>query len=311
MGLKNKIKHLKNNSYCLTSIYLFCKVLGSKIHHLFVSDKRAIQKHYFQTFGKNIDFNNPKTINEKIAWLKLNDRRLINTLVADKYRVRDYYRKNFGEEHLIKLLFYTTKIRDINPKNITQYPCIVKFNGGSGSWRILKDKDSVNWKELRNACRTWKTLNHYYSTQEWQYKNIKPVFIVEELLQDKNGHLPNDYKLHYINGKLEFVYCSIDREGGNYRVCYDKNWNKLPFTWVAKKDHRPDLNSANIEKPKTFKKMLEIGDVIAKNWAYVRVDFYECDGKLYYGEITLHHGSGYDTFEPEEYDLFYGNKLKL
>ncbi len=311
MGLKSKLKEKSLSSNFLNRLYIIYQVTKIKISHFFVSDKAKIKRRYKKIFNKKIDLANPKTLNEKICWLKLNDHRQINQIVADKYAVRDYYKENFGEDHLIPLLFHTNKIKEINEKNINKFPCIIKYNGGSGTWKILKNKEDINWKKLRNECKRWRALNHYYYTQEWQYKHIKPMFIVEQLLQDENNKLPNDYKLHYINGKLEFVYCSIDREGGNYRVCYDANWNKLPFTWVEPYKHRPGLNDTDIIRPRTLDKMIEIGNVISKNWPYVRVDFYEVGDKLYHGEVTLHHGSGNDTFEPKEFDLIYGEKVDL
>jgi len=128
---------------------------------------------------------------------------------------------------------------------------------------------------------------------------------------DKKGKLPNDYKLNYFNGKLEFVYCSVDREGGNHRNIYTPDWKPLPFSWVNAEDHRSDLIGPIIKKPASFDRMVEIGNEIAKKFDLVRVDFYDVDGKLYYGEITLHHGGGFDTFKPKKFDLIYGKKLKL
>lgn len=311
MGLKSIIKNASYKSTMLNYLYILLKKTQLKLKHIFVSDKKQLEKRYKSIFNKELDLNNPITLNEKIIWLKLYDHRELNTIIADKYRVRDFYKEKFGDDYLIPLYFNTKRVKDINPKNINKFPCIVKYNGGSGTWQIIKNKDDVNWKVLRNKCRRWKAFNHYYSTQEWQYKNIKPMFIVEELLQDEHGKIPNDYKFNYINGKLEFIYCSVDREAGNYRVCYNSEWEKLPFTWVEPHKHRKDLNDTNVKKPINFEKMCEIGNELAKNWPYVRIDFYECNGKLYYGEITLHHGSGNDTFEPIEYDLMYGQKVDL
>ena len=309
--IKNKIYNILDTFTLLNYGYILFTKLKAKCSSFFISDELKISKKFFNTYGFRPNLKNPQTLNEKINWLKINDRRDINSIVADKYRVRNFYKEKIKKDYFIPLLYKTKKIKDINSRNINKFPCIVKCNNGSGTWEIIKNANEVNFHKLRNKCRRWKHLNHYYVTQEWQYKNIKPLFIVEKLLQTSEGKIPNDYKLHYFNGELQFIYCSIDREGGNFRCCYDKNWKKLEFTWVEKGKHDNNLNSVDIERPKTLDEMIRIGNEISVNWDYVRVDFFDCDGKLYYGEITLHHGSGNDVFTPQKYDLIYGQRLTL
>ena len=307
MGIKSKL--IKSNYYiyklyCTFRYELPGKIFGNKY------DIAEIKRKYKKIFGKKINLDNPQTLNEKLLWLMLNDREDIHTIVADKYRAREYW-KQFGEDGLIPLLYMTYNWRDIKPENMPNEPCIVKFNSGSGSYEIIRDKNMVDYKKLRKKCRIWMALNFYYCSQEWQYKNIKHCIIIEKLLLDKNGHIPNDYKLHYINGELQFVYCSIDREGENYRSIYSPDWKRIDMEWVASRDHKGGLYGKDILPPPTFERMKEIAGEIAKKYKYVRVDFYDLDGKLYYGEITLHHGGGLDTFEPKEWDLVYGKKLQL
>lgn len=272
-------------------------------------DAEIIKQNFRFFFNREIDLDNPQTLNEKIQWLKLNDRKDIYTVWADKYGSRKYIAEQFGEEYLVPLLFKTNRVRKINKRNINEFPCVVKSNHSSGDVHLYHSPDQVDWKQLRKDCRNSLKTDYYLESQEWQYKNIKRYIIVEKMLLDKNGSIPNDYKLHFIEGKLAFVYCSIDREKSNYRQIYDPDWNVLPFRWDGKNEKQTNFNP--IPKPVTFDKMLEIGMHFAKQMHYVRVDFYEVDGKLYCGEITLHHGSGYDRFVPDEYDLKYGKMLKV
>lgn len=302
------VEIVKNNFYLyyLLSIVLFefpGKLLG-KYWDLFQTKRK-----YKKTFGKKICLNPPKTLNEKIQWLKLYDHRDLHTIVADKYQARNYW-KQYGEDGLIPLLYQTYDWKDINEDTIPDEPCIIKGNSGNACNIIIRDKNEINISDIRRKCRIWTCSNFYYKTQEWQYKNIRPCIIIEKLLLDKNGKIPNDYKFHYMNGKLQFVYCAIDREGENYRIIYDKDWNRLDFEWVAPKDHRNNIGK-DISKPLNFERMNIIGEKIARTFKYVRVDFYEVDGKMYYGEITLHHGSGFDTFVPETYDEYYGRILSI
>lgn len=310
MGLKNIVKG-NDKLYAIAYelkywlMYSVPNILGGDAYA-----KSQIKKKYFRVFGREVDLENPKTLTEKIQWLKLNVKEDFHTQCADKYLARNVWKK-YGEDGLIPLLYQTYDYRDITVDVIPDVPCIIKCNTGSATYKIIRSKKDVDIKKLQYDCRRWMVGNYYYRSQEWQYKNIKPCIIIEKLLLDSQGHIPNDYKLNYINGNLEFIYCSIDREGENYRSIYSPTWERLDFEWVAKQDHKGALNGADIPAPKTLERMIEIGADIAKKFHYVRVDFYEVDEKLYYGEITLHHGSGFDTFEPEMYDWYYGEKLKL
>lgn len=311
MGLKVVLKNLEVRSW---GGYTFVKVLRF-LYAFFckrkLSDKQIAERKFEKVFGHKLDLTHPKTLNEKIQWLKLYDREDFYTMCADKYAVRNYFKGLFGEEYLIPLLFVTDNWTKINSDNIIDFPCIVKANHTSGDYFILRSPADVKWNELRLKCRMWLDKDFYKISQEWQYKNIKRKIVVEKLLQTKSGRIPNDYKLHYINGELQFVYVSVDREGGNKRNIYDSEWKPLYFSWVESTKDSDNIRGEEIDAPDTFEKMKEFGEIIAKNFKYVRVDFYDVDGKLYFGEITLHHGSGYDVFVPEEYDLEYGKLLRL
>jgi hypothetical protein len=275
------------------------------------SDKVWIARTFRKVFGYKLRLDSPQTLNEKIQWLKLYERKDFHTQCADKYAVREFLKKEFGEEYLILLIFVTDKWKEINEHTIKEFPCILKANHASGDFLILRNPEEVNWKRVQLKCRVWLDWDFYKCGREWQYKNIKRRIVVEHLLQTKDGHIPNDYKLHYLNGELQFVYVSIDREGANKRNIYDMNWNPLFFSWVGKHKNAESLRGEEVDPPATFDKMKEIAKEIAKRFKYVRVDFYDVDGKLYFGEITLHHGSGFNVFTPPEYDLRYGQLLKL
>lgn len=276
------------------------------------SDKSIIERKYRKIFGRELDLEHPKTLNEKIQWLKLYEHKDFHTVCADKYAVREWLAERFGSDCLIPLVFHTGNWREIHAGNIREFPCIIKANHTSGNYVILRDAATVDWQSVQRECRWWLHRNYYQTSQEWQYKNIRRQIVVEKLLQTKEGKIPNDYKLHYINGKLEFVYVSVDREGANKRNIYDGNWNPLPFSWVEKaKSAQGGIRGEEVPAPPSFDTMEKLGAEIAKLFKYVRVDFYDVDGRLYFGEITLHHGSGFDVFVPDEYDYVYGQKLIL
>ena len=312
MGIKAKLRHAyrKNDVwfYGVLALYKIACFIRYSLH----SDKSLTMRKFARIFGRKLDLKNPKTLNEKIQWLKLYERKDFHTVCADKYAVREWLASKFGDEYLIPLVFHTNKWREINTDNIKEFPCIIKANHTSGDYIILRDAKKVDLESVQRACHWWLLEDYYQISQEWQYKNIKRQIVVEKLIQTGTGKIPNDYKLHYINGNLEFVYVSVDREGANKRNIYDKDWNPLPFSWVEKtKSEHGAIRGEEIPAPATFKKMKEIGAEIALLSRYVRVDFYDVDGHLYFGEITLHHGSGFDVFVPEECDYIYGAKRDL
>ncbi len=276
-------------------------------------DRRAISRKYKKVFGCLPDLDNPRTMNEKIQWLKLNHREDVQTVMADKYAVRDWLVQYFGDEakgHLIPLLYVTSDWHDITLDNLPDEPFIVKSNHGSHMYQIVYDKKDLDIDFLRQKCRMWLNVDAYKWGQEWQYKNIPRKIVVERLLRTSEGHIPNDYKLNYFNGRLEFVYCSIGRETTNNRNMYDADWNPLYFQWNNRSTHQ-NARGKEIEPPPSFGLMRRYGDEIAKMFDHVRCDFYDVDGKMYFGEVTFHHGGGYNRFVPDEYDTVWGDKLVL
>lgn len=297
---------VRSNYWAYRTYFFFryeipCRVLG---------DRWMIRKQFKTFMGFSPNLKNPQRLNEKLQWLKLYDRDDFHTLAADKLRVRNYYRKEFGDEHIVPLIKTFESWKDVTIESLPDEPFVIKANTGTGTWMIVRDKSELNINQLRTKCRIWMNCNHYYGSQEWQYKNIKPCILVEKLLADNDGKIPVDYKFHYINGQLQFIYCVVDREGDAYRAMFSPEWKLMPFQWVSVRNHKPLRLDINEPRPKNLDKMIEYGNIIAKRFKYyVRVDYYEVGGKMYFGEITMHHGSGLNKFFPAEAEKEYANKL--
>ncbi|WP_418509947.1 ATP-grasp fold amidoligase family protein [Corallibacter sp.] len=299
----------------LSKLY-FDTVLGHKMIQPFakwyeylrfglIPDKVKMKREFVKNLGYEPDFENPKTLNEKIQWLKLNDRTPLHTQCADKYAVRAYVKERIGEEYLVPLAFETQNVRDIIPENLPDYPFIIKTNHDSSGGIIVKDKTAVNWIQVQNTLDKNRTVNYYYRFKEWQYKNIETRVIVEKLLQDSDGNIPMDYKMYFFNGKLKFTQVDMGRfDGERGRNLYSKKWKPLKF--IIK---RP--NGKPIQKPERYKDMVKLGEKLSKPFCFVRVDFYCFDGKIYFGELTFHPSSGHCKFNPKKYDKKLGKKLKL
>jgi hypothetical protein len=252
-----------------------------------------------------LNLREPKTLNEKINWLKLYDDNHLLTIGADKFEVRKYIQNKIGKKYLIPLFLSTIKPEDIKQANLPNIPIIIKVTHNSSGGIILKNKNLFkNWEELRNTLKWNMADNYYWHSREPQYKKIKPKLIVEKLLLDEQGNIPSDFKLHYFQGKLGFVQVDSDRMTKHKRNLYDANWQKLDCEWEYPM-------GTFIPKPKYFIQMKELGEIIAEDFIYVRVDFYNIGSQIYFGELTFHSDGGWGQFNPKKYDLIFGNLLNL
>lgn len=303
-NLRKTITKVKKNSefgyYLLRPMYV---VYDFSLR--FIPDKVIVKNSFKRHMGYNLNLDNPKSLNEKINWLKLYERKEHHKIIADKYAVRDYIKEKIGEQYLIPLFFHTKSHKDIRSKNLPDESFIIKTNHDSSGGIIVRNKSDVKWKEVRKRLKRLLKENHYFRTREWQYKNIEPRIIVEKLLTTEDGSIPSDFKFHCFNGKLAFIMVDLNRHTDNRtRNLYDKDWNLLPYEWG-----RP--NDDNIERPSNLEEMIHLSEILAQDFPYLRVDFYSVKGKTYFGELTLHHASGLQKFKQPEYDYILGKKLKL
>lgn len=295
-------------AYGIVKLYEYYK-------RIFFTDKSFLEYKFRKFHGYPLNLSKPTSFNEKLQWLKLFDRRPINTILADKYLVRAFIQNEFGEQYLIPIVQIARSSKEITSENLPDYPIIIKGTHNCGANLIVRDKSKLDWKKAKVDFRWWLAFNFFYSSREFQYKNMIPGLIVEKLLLKADGKIPNDYKVNCFNGKVEFIYVSIDREGQNCRKIYNINWEEIEFAILQMdkvKKGQPLIDKhCQVEKPETLPLMIEFAEKIGKQYPYIRVDFYDVDGKLYFGEITHHHGGGFYQFYPREYDAYYGEKMDL
>lgn len=303
--LKKKLKkRIEKNHY---------KIYNKSYYHLidrfyqycFLSDQEYIERQYKESFNKPLNIDNPETFNEKIIWLNLNNSTLQKSNLTDKLEVRSYIKETIGEKYLIPLLATFKKTKDISVNSLPDIPFIIKTNHDSGSYQIVKNKSEIDFKALRKRFNKSLRRSYYYFWRERHYKAIKPRVIVEKLLKLKNGDIPHDYKFHCSKGQLITIQVDKDRhEGSHTRAFFDDNYNLLPFS-------KGDLNQSNIDLPNNISEMVRLSEILSKDFSYVRVDLYNVDGIIYFGELTFTSGAGLSKFEPEEWDLKLGEKIKL
>lgn len=303
-NLKEKIAgYYRNSDFGYNAVRPIYKLYQFILKYM--SDEYVIKKQFKKRMGYELDLKNPQTLNEKMNWLKLYNKKDLHTTVADKYKVRAYVEQKIGSKYLIPLLFHTKNADEIKPENLPDSNFIIKANHNSSGGLIVRDKSSVDWGAARKRFKRTLKENYFYSSREWQYKNIEPRIIAEELLTYEDGSIPEDYKFHCFNGKLAFVMIDFDRFGSlRTRNLYDTDWNLIPCNWG-----RP--YGKDLEKPDNFDEMKMIVEKLAQDFIYVRVDLYLVKGSIYFGEITFHHNSGHQKFIQEEWDYKFGEQLKI
>ena len=265
---------------------------------LTVSDKkRMIQSRFYNELGYYPNISNPQTLNEKVQWLKLYYDNPLITIGCDKYKVKEYIAKTIGEEYVVKLLAAYDDADEIDFDKLPE-KFALKVNDNTGFNIIVKDKKELNIPitrcRLNNWVQPWK--NCYYASFYLGYKNVQPKIIAEEYLDIP--HNSKEYKVFCFNGQADFVLIELDYFGKNpKRAFYDRNFNETEFK-IGK-------------KPKNFDKMIELADKLSKPFPFVRVDFYDVDGKVYFGELTFYSGGGFSHISPIEWDKKLGDKIKL
>lgn len=281
-------------------------ILGKRISH-FLPDKIYLSLLFKAKMGTEIDWNDPKTFNEKLQWLKLFDRNPLYATLADKYKVREYISKKIGEEYLIPLIGVWDKFEDIDFQTLpSQF--VLKCTHDSGGIVICKDKKKLDIEAAGKKIDKSLKNNYFYHAREWPYKNIEPRIICEKYMVDESGFDLKDYKLMCFNGKVKCTFvCSNRNSGGGMNIdIFDNNWALMPF---GRPGHP---NSANlIAKPKNFDQMLKIAEALSKDMPFLRVDFYEINDKLYFGELTFYPASGFGKFSPESFDNLLGDWIEL
>ena len=294
------IAYIKNPSKLLIP-------LGRRGFFNWMSDKKYLNMIFKSKLKKKINWEDPQTFNEKLQWLKLYDRKPIYTTMVDKYAVKKYVADIIGEEYIIPTLGVWDKFDDIDfDKLPNQF--VLKCTHDSGGLVIVKDKSKLDKKLAKNKIEKSLKRDYYIAGREWPYKNVPRKIIAEQYMEDTETQELRDYKFFCFNGEVKALFIASDRGNPKEETkfdFYDENFNHLPFT-----NGHPNATK-EIVKPKTFEKMKELASILSKGIPHLRVDFYEIDGKIYFGELTFCHWSGFVPFNPEEWDYIFGSWITL
>lgn len=272
----------------------------------FLPDKLYVQLYYFAKFKKFVDFENPKTFNEKINWLKLYNINPKYTKMVDKYEAKEYVKNIIGEKYIIPTLGVWDSF-DMIDFNKLPNQFILKCTHDSESFVICHNKKHFNIDEAKKIISEGMKYNFFYIGREYPYKNIKPRVIVEKYMKDSSTKELRDYKFFCFNGKVKFFKVDFDRFINHRANYYDTDLNLLDIGECA---YPPDPNK-EIDFPQNIKDMIPLAEKISKNFPFLRVDFYSINNKIYFGEITFFPASGFGKFTNEEWDLKLGSYIDL
>lgn len=272
-------------------------------------DEEYLRRRFKAIFGRELNLDNPETLNEKLQWLKLYDQRPEYTTYVDKYEVRTYIKNTIGEKYLIPLLGVWERAEDIAFDSLpNQFVLKCNHNSGLGMC-ICKDKSKLDFDQVRNKLNKGLQQNYFLYSREYPYKDVKRRIIAEKFMKDGSRGELTDYKLQCFNGKFDSVFLCEGRfssRGVRYHY-FDKNWNYLPYCPY------PDLNISELTslRPHNYDEMIEIAEKLAKGIPEVRIDLYEINGQVYFGEMTFFSQSGWDTDITYEADKAMGEKITL
>ena len=271
----------------------------------YVPDKIWLQFKFICAFSRCCDFRNPKTFNEKLQWLKLNNRNPKHTEYVDKYLMKRYVTKKFGEEYVVPLLGVWDSVEEINFDELPD-KFVLKTTHDCAGVVICKDKSSLDIGAVKRTLKRAMKNDYFVRYREWPYKNVVHRVIAEVYMVDESGIELKDYKVFCFNGEPYCIQVDFDRFKSHKKNLYSKKWELLDFSF-----NYPAHPEITIACPENLDEMLSIARQIAQGEPFVRVDFYSVSGKTYVGEITFFPASGYGKFVPERYDRILGDMIQL
>lgn len=309
--IKNKFRKISNSSIIAKSIYLKLNSVKTSILR-YLDDESFAKIKYKENTGKSLDLENPSYFNEKLWWLKINYRHSLMTECSDKVEVRSYI-KRLGMSELLNNIYGVYDRPEDIPFNDMEGKFFIKCNHVSGI-NIIFDSKNRNYfnqnifnKEFNKALK----INYYYQSREWNYKNIKPKILVEKFIESQSSLL--DYRFFCFHGKVKLIFVDIDTasEDGKHnpdakRNIYDSNFDLQKFT-VG----RDNFDEKLVKKPDELQLMIEYAEKIANPFIFCRVDLYNNEGQIKFGEITFYPGGATQQFSTAESDLLVSSWLNI
>lgn len=300
MKIRRLWYYLKNDPYQVLDYFTIkCARL--------LSDKCYLKLYYRARLHKKLNLDNPQTYNEKLQWLKLYNRKPEYTIMVDKLAAKDYVASIIGDEFIIPTIAVYDSVDEIDFEKLPNQ-FVLKCTHDSGGVVICKDKCSLDIEAAKQKLKKGLESRFDAYTREWPYRDVTPRILAEEYKVDESGVELKDYKWFCFDGQPKALFIATDRGNPTEDTkfdFFDMDFNLLPFT-----NGHPH-SKKEIKKPCGFETMKEIASLLSQNIPHVRVDLYDINGKIYFGELTFFHWSGFVPFDPEEWDYIFGSWIKL
>ncbi len=285
----------------------FLQIVLAHIAPLIKKDETFIKLKWNLCMEYPLNLDNPRTYNEKLQWLKLHDHNPAYSTMVDKYEVKKYVADIIGEEYIIPTIAVYDSVEVIDfDKLPNQF--VLKWTHDSGGLVICKDKSKLDIEEVRKKLKKGERSHYFWRSREWPYKNVTPRIIAEQYMEDSKTSELRDYKFFCFDGVVKALFIATDRQKKGEETKFD--FFDADFNHLNIRNGHPNANVPPA-KPKMFDNMKELAGKLSKGIPQLRVDFYEVNGKVYFGELTFSHWSGLKPFEPIEWDYKFGEWIKL
>ena len=280
--------------------------MGRKSFFNYMPDEEFLRKKYKHQLHKDLNLDNPKDFNEKIQWLKLYNRNPEYVQMVDKVSVKDYIADRIGSEHIIPTLGVYDKYEDIDFDSLPDQ-FVIKCTHDSASTFVCSDKKTFDFKKARKKIKSSLKTNYAMLGREWPYYSVKPRIIIEKFMVDESGTELKDYKFFCFNGKVKCFSVDFNRFTNHRANYYTPDFELLT---LGKKLCPPDPDQ-KLDKPQHLDEMIRIAEQLSAGIPFLRVDLYNINGQIYFGELTLFPASGFSPFVTDEWDRTMGNWLTL
>ena len=270
----------------------------------FIPTKPYLKMVYKIKTGKKLNLKNPVGFNEKLNWLKVNDIHPEYTDYVDKIKVREIIKEKLGEDMCFPLLGQWERYEDIDFDSLPDQ-FVLKCNHDSGSVKIIKDKSAIDHKEFAKFFKGRLKINPYIIGREYPYKKVRPMIMAERFMVPDGAHDIEDYKFFCFNGKPEIMFIATNRSMDVKFDFFDMDFKHLDIENIHPQSGK------TIEKPALFAQMKEFASKLSEGMKFVRIDLYEIEGKIYFGEFTFFHGGGFWLFKPDEWERKLGDMINI
>jgi len=269
-------------------------------------DRVYLKALFYLTMGRHLDLNNPQTFSEKLQWLKLHQRTPFYTSLVDKLAVKQRISQILGEEFVCPVLAVWDSVDEVDLDSLPDsFVLKTTYSGGNNGVAICKDKKSFDWEAAKAKLQEEaKRTDIYYRYREWPYKHVARKVFAEKYLGDNL----TDYKFYCFDGDADCVLVCTDRQKGRIKYYFlDQNWHLLPYN----SDSKNAPEGFSLPRPEGMDRLFDLAAQLSKGFPFVRVDFFDVDGSIYFAEYTLYPASGLDPKKTAEFEKRAGEKINL